>query len=212
MVRLTTWKAIALAAALFALLSTAAAGATSSTRTDVYWINDDVFPGDTVKRAWAALDRNLRVQPSRVEMMLHTRGLRAGHAYTVWWVVFNSPENCLTNPSGPVRCGLDFANPAARPAHLWAAGAVVMASGPATFQSVLEKGDNTHAAFPWEQGLTNPGGAEVHLYVRDHGPAVEGSDQTTSFNGGCSNPVPGGTGNPGNYPCENQQVAFFPHP
>ncbi len=36
MVRLTTWKVIALAAALFALLSTAPAGAASSTRTDVY--------------------------------------------------------------------------------------------------------------------------------------------------------------------------------
>lgn len=27
------------------------------------------------------------------------------HAVTVWWAIFNSPENCITNPDGPIRCG-----------------------------------------------------------------------------------------------------------
>ncbi len=27
------------------------------------------------------------------------------HAVTVWWAVFNSPENCIHNPDGPIRCG-----------------------------------------------------------------------------------------------------------
>ena len=26
-------------------------------------------------------------------------------AVTLWWVIFNKPENCITDPTGPIKCG-----------------------------------------------------------------------------------------------------------
>lgn len=28
------------------------------------------------------------------------------HAVTLWWIIFNSPENCVSNPGSAERCGL----------------------------------------------------------------------------------------------------------
>jgi hypothetical protein len=49
--------------------------------------------------------------PSEIEARLAMSGLEANHAYTIWWMIFNKPQNCavknacgpadLTGPSGP---------------------------------------------------------------------------------------------------------------
>jgi hypothetical protein len=48
---------------------------------------------------------------SEIEARLAMSGLEANHAYTIWWMIFNKPQNCavkaacspadLTGPSGP---------------------------------------------------------------------------------------------------------------
>src|SRR5438067_2200497 len=32
--------------------------------------------------------------PSNVEARLAMSGLEAGHVYTIWWMIFNKPQNC----------------------------------------------------------------------------------------------------------------------
>src|SRR5262245_30216980 len=56
--------------------------------------------GSVVTGAWSALITNA----SGASMTLHTTGLTAVDAVTVWWVVFNAPENC-SHGEGPYRCG-----------------------------------------------------------------------------------------------------------
>jgi len=101
-----------------------------------------------------------------------------GDAVTVWWVVFNHPENCrvkLDNPSFPFRCGeTDLSRPGVEASVLYAAGHVVGGSGKAGFGAHLAVGDTTGALFG--PGLEPPQltVADVHLVVHDHGPADPG--------------------------------------
>lgn len=106
-----------------------------------------------------------------VRARITTGGVEAGHAYTVWAVVFNSPENCLGG------CGSDdLANPDVEAYSLLGAGGLVR-TGVATFGVRLDAGEE----------LTDPMGAEIHFVVRSHGPAIPGmiDEQTTTLNGGC---------------------------
>jgi len=100
-----------------------------------------------------------------------TGGVEAGDAYTVWAVVFNSPENCVDG------CGSDdLANPDAEAYSLLGTGGVAR-STVANFGVRIAAGDQ----------LTDPLGAEIHFVVRSHGPAIPGmvEEQTTTLNGGC---------------------------
>ena len=120
-------------------------------------------------------------------------------AYTVWWVVFNRPENC-TNPvsdsSGVIsQCSAgDLTNPAVQAAGLWATGMLVEA----TFvENGISKGIlNVSAQLGvGADGVLLPGssltpgilsnvkGAEVHLVVRNHG-ALDGMDDFLEFSTG----------------------------
>ncbi len=111
-------------------------------------------------------------------------------AYTVWWVVFNHPENCThpqSDSSGVIQaCTMpDFA--AAQASVFWATGAVVEGFTDGTNTGLLSvqgqvglgpdgiPGQTQDPSGPNDQilrpgGLTNPQGAEVHLVVRSHGP------------------------------------------
>lgn len=142
-------------------------------------------------------------------MAMHTTGLEAGSAYTVWWVVFNRPEGCTTRPAKPVRCGPgDLESPLAEASALFAAGGVAAGRGDAFFGGRLPVRDTSgcQPELPCREGLTNPQGAEIHLVVRSHGPAVpEHVDvQMTTFDGGCHP----GDANEGQ--CRNVQASAFP--
>ena len=64
---------------------------------------------------------------------LHTSGLPAGDAVTIWWVVFNHPEACSHGALG-LRCGeRDFAEPAVDASVLYAAGQVIGGGGTGNF-------------------------------------------------------------------------------
>jgi hypothetical protein len=81
---------------------------------------------------------------SGISFSLQTSGLQAGHAVTVWWMVFN--------PNGSVSVQ-------------YAAGHVVDEGGAAEFGGSLE------GVINGGPGLLDALGANVVLVVRDHGPA-----------------------------------------
>jgi hypothetical protein len=136
-----------------------------------------------VEGAWSKLVRN----GSGISMTLHTSGLTAGDAYTVWFVAFNHPENCTAPIGDLTMCGEpDLVDPAVATAAFLAGGHVIGTDGPATISGSLKVGQTKDAlSFPDGAGgfitpfttLTNPMGAEVHLIVRRHGPWVPGSPE-----------------------------------
>lgn len=118
-------------------------------------------------------------------------GLPPGHAVTMWFIVYNNPSACSTDP-----CSIaDVFNPATEGDFLYGAGKIVGASGDAGFGGRLGVGDVSGSGFPeiglppeTAVGLTDPWSAEVHLALHSHGPARTGQvlkSQLSSFTGGC---------------------------
>jgi hypothetical protein len=86
---------------------------------------------------------------SGISFSLSTTGLQAGHAVTIWWMVFN--------PDSPVSVQ-------------YAAGHVIDQGGAAQFGGHLQVGD-TDGVINGGPGLLDALAANVVLVVRDHGPA-----------------------------------------
>lgn len=129
-----------------------------------------------------------------IRMQVKTSDLEPGAAYTVWWVIFNFPENCNAG------CDLEeIINPMLRAATQvavgYAAGHVVGNNGKGNFAARLSVGDTSGFGGgtdpapppPLGPGLLNPMGAEVHLVIRTHGDPIPGlvDEQIQSFGGGC---------------------------
>lgn len=116
--------------------------------------------------------------------------LMPGHAYTMWWVIFNNPEACATQP-----CSMDdFMNEEVKTVLLYGAGHLVGQSGKGNFSSHIKVGDDTGSinellGLPEVDGLMegNAFTAEVHMILRSHGPAIPGqiNEQISTFPGGC---------------------------
>jgi glucose/arabinose dehydrogenase len=102
-----------------------------------------------------------------IAFSLQTTGLAAGHAMTIWWMVFN--------PNGSVSVQ-------------YAAGHVIDEGGTAEFGGYLKVGD-TDGVINNGPGLLDALGANVVLVVRDHGPKDPGrvDEQIHSF--GACNPT-----------------------
>ena len=120
-----------------------------------------------------------------------TEGLMPGHAYTLWWVIWNKPENCIV----PGACSeADFANALNVEVQLlYATGHVAGNNGKGNFSAhINENNDNgsIHELFglPNFGGLQNAQTAEVHAVLRSHGPKIPGqvSSQIGSYEGGCT--------------------------
>lgn len=136
-----------------------------------------------------------------VSVQLKTTGLEPGHAYTLWFVVFNNTDGCLHGTPGFSLCGpADVVNSLAEPDMMYTTGHVVGGSGKATFSGHFNAGSdagsvNGPVGMP-SYGLSNPLGAEYHLAVHDHGPKLSEymPDMTQSLDGGCTDagvPEPG---------------------
>jgi hypothetical protein len=156
-----------------------------------------------------------------ISMSLTTAGLQPGEAISIWWVIFNAPENCSDGQCGQNdvylmdsdgnfvldgmrRRQLNRTNiELAQIGSLWAAGSIVDEDGTATFEGRLPIGDTTGDVW-FGPGLLNPMGAVVHLVLRTHGPAMPGmiGEQLYTQWGGCPNPND-------RTPCMNVQAAFF---
>ena len=147
----------------------------------VFWIGGSIIPGSS-----SLLIRN----DGGVTATLHTSGLTAGNAYTMSFVVFNNPSACLgpAPPDAPpgARCGSgDLGRVGVNSSVMYAAGHVVGDGDADNLAGRRSVGDTGGViAGP---GLLNPRGAEIHLVVRNHGPAIPGliDEQISSFNGGC---------------------------
>lgn len=119
-----------------------------------------------------------------------TSGLTPGYAYTLWWGVFNQPENCNDTP-----CSLDdLANPEIKADFLFVSGLVADDSGTAIFSGALLENDgstsvNDQLLLPIDVGgLWDAQKAQIQLLLRSHGPAVTGmvDDQISTYGGGCT--------------------------
>jgi glucose/arabinose dehydrogenase len=104
---------------------------------------------------------------SSIAFSLATSGLQAGHAVTIWWMVFN-PDGSLSVQ--------------------YAAGHVIDEGGAAEFGGHLSVGD-TDGVINGGPGLLDAGGAKVVLVVRDHGPADPGRVDEQIHTFGACNPT-----------------------
>ena len=146
------------------------------------YIDEEGNPGAEVIGSSATLHRT----NNGVTLNVKTSNLEPGDAYTVWFVFWNS--GVLGGPPSG--------------AH-YAAGHVIGANGKGNFSAHLSEGDVSGVL--GEGGpLTNPEGAEFHIVIRSHGPAIPGmiDEQIHTVDGGC-------TGVPATDPCADHQVAIF---
>jgi hypothetical protein len=178
-----------------------------------------VFDIDTFEPIDGSVSRMVRTDHS-LSMTIRTSGLEPGHTYTIWWVVFNHPDECITAPGETVQCGepdviAEFMGESDAGVTLApATGNVVGTSGHGNFGASLRVGDDRDVILGGP--LSNPREAEVHLVVRDHGPMNPAwmPDQIHTFGGGCDQADPGyppplvGQGVAGDFACVEPQFTF----
>ena len=142
-----------------------------------------------------------------------TDALTTGNAVTLWFVVFNYPENCL---AGPYKCSpLDMGDTAAKGDFLYASGHVL---GSGNFAGHLNVGDTSRSGLAEARGcqdctpgLIEPESALVVLAIHDHGPALTGQalhGQISTFLGDCHN---GSLGNVFGFATGPEDIPDEPH-
>lgn len=180
--------AVAVAVAITSLLVGAAVVFSAPAQRSTVPVNPFGVPGTDIPGSSSTLTRT----DSGVSMTLHTSDLPAG-AYTVWFVLFNNPEEC-TEPcneddifvDGDPSLGLNFDQIAAAEIDFArATGGIVIENGIGNFAGSLRAGDTSEAILG--TGLLEPREAEIHLIVRHHGDVIPQlvNEQMHSLNGGC---------------------------
>lgn len=160
-----------------------------------------------------------------VSVTLRTRDLPPG-AYTLWWEVYNAPENCV----GACDFLQDAFNPATHFSVFWAAGGVVGPDGELSVEAETLVGDppgEPCPAIPFAApkmqlgcGLLNAYGAQINVIIKTHGAPNANAEvlyrQVGTIGGACTNP-PGPINHPVDpdplfqlFPCYDPQVAVFP--
>lgn len=126
-------------------------------------------PLSAIQGASSTLHRNRH----GITASMTTHGLQPESAYTLWWVVFNNPEHCASVP-----CSLDdlFDNVDVEGGLFGGSGQVTDAYGRAHFQVHAFKGEDPGLERPLAgnglvAGLIDSFKAEIHMVVRNHGPA-----------------------------------------
>lgn len=202
---------VLLSALLLALGSVAPAwgsGSADRETSDVFDFADE----QPIEGAVAELTRT----DTGVGYSLRTAGLVEGHAVSIWWVIFNNPEECATGPAEPCEID-DLFNPDVAASVQSGGGHAVGASGKAGFAGHLNEGQVTtshplHEAFDLENpGLLNPRGAEIHLVVRSHGPLQPelNHEMFNSFEAGCVEFLDAGVMPEEEGECADLQFAVF---
>jgi hypothetical protein len=138
-----------------------------------------------------------------ISYRIYTTGLTPGHAYTIWTVIFNRPENCTDGCNRP---NLDDAR--VRGSVFFGGSTIAGENGTGNFSDSVEKGplpaglqvNMLDVPAGTANGLIDPMKADIHLVLRTHGPLVasQADVQLSTFE-----------------PCEvcaNVQVAEFPAP
>lgn len=184
--RLSLIFAVALAVMMVGGAAVAAGHLQSSTTDvqDTYWFADDSNAGGK-----SILTRTDTMVVATVE----AANLVPGDAHTLWFVVFNNPEEC-SDPCGEDDIFLPDGNlneegiVAAQIAIGNATGNVAKSNGTAEFGGVLRRGLNDDhqvlfpAGFDGASVLTaDPDDAEVHVIVQSHGQARGGNQLATQL-------------------------------
>ncbi len=178
-------------------------------RSSVHWLSDL----STVDGATAQLTRT----QSGVSFSFRTTGFEGHHVVTLWWVIFNNPEECENPiPAIGADCNLpDLFNPDVQASVMWAAGNIVGRSGRTTWGGHLSEGEVTtfHPVFVGSPGLLDAMGAEIHLVGRTHGPKIPGMvrQMMSTFEAGCTPGSSLGFGNGPNECADLQAAAFTAH-
>lgn len=132
-----------------------------------------------------------------VRMIFKTSELAPAEALTIWWVVFNVPENCSAPGcgtddifvNGDPNEGLNLAAIAAADIVAgYATGKVASQGGQSNLNARLGEGEiGPEVIFGGGALLKDARAAEIHLVARSHGPAIPGLEgiQIGSFAGGC---------------------------
>lgn len=184
-----------------------AASAVPQDKVDLF----DVATGAEVAGAFSMLDRG----GEGITTKVRTRA-RPGHAHTLWYVIFNAPQNCSDAICGDDDVFLDpndhsagFNAPqivATRASVVWGnAGAVANPGGRLKLdgglgvgevpeglnQVVIGRGeDGALVPLGVATGLENARNAVIIIVVQDHGAAHDDPDllgmQLTSFEGACN--------------------------
>lgn len=172
------------------------------------------FPGfeDEQRRIENATARLVTTEDT-VFVAMDTRELKPNHAYTMWFVPINAPEACENSPCNA--SDVIGNREATRSDVSFGDGAVADDSGMASFAAHRTSGELPGAWFG--AGLQEPAKAEIHLVIRDHGPASELEDvidAISTHNGGCTvDSAPdfenAKLGAVGDYKCHNVQDAIF---
>jgi hypothetical protein len=174
---------------LLASSAVLAGGPASVTHSNVYWWWDLEQPVGT-----STLIRN----DSGITAVLETSGLPSGQAVTLWFIFFNRPENCDSDPCAALEVAPNelladlFAAEVGADFH-FGSGNVIGGSGRAAFGAHLAVGDvdgSGRVEIGLDTGipLLDPANAEVLLALHSHGPKLQGTalrDQISSYLGGC---------------------------
>lgn len=120
-----------------------------------------------------------------VEVRLAMSGLDANSAYTTWWVLWNDPSACATDP-----CTADDLLVPGN-SVFYAAGFVTDSSGTANLSVHLKSGklpDGLTVLIPGGLKKGNGFDAEMHMIVQWHGSILPGmvSEQIGMFEGACN--------------------------
>lgn len=123
-------------------------------------------------------------------MTTKTSRLPAG-AYTNWWLVFNSPENCTGEGAmGKSSCAMaEMENVNTGATAFRAASGIVGFTGETVFDSCISLNEMQDQTLFGSGSVTNKN-AEIYLIVKWHGPAVYNdgeklSEQLLKVDGGC---------------------------
>lgn len=147
------------------------------------------FPAASAADGAIVLTRDLRNRS--LTFGLSATNLPIDEAFSIWWVVFNRPQNCAM----PFECaGSDLANPDVRGSAFWAGGFVTDDSGTVNTTMSVGAGPTRREVFAGtDVGLRNVSRGEVHIVLRSHGTSgVAGTvaEQISTANKAC----PGGDG------------------
>lgn len=157
--------------AIFLIFGVTANAASMSTNPVLSFSDDDVHGSSLIVRNPGGVTASLSAYS----------GVPSGEAVTMWFIVFNNPEGCIsfTEEEPDVTfCGEEDAlfNPIpANVAVLYGTGHIVGSGGQVHLSGSLQEGNNTGAetfgGFYPSDNLEDAEVAEIHLIVRGHGPA-----------------------------------------
>lgn len=114
---------------------------------------------------------SLETTGSGATARLETTEVEPGNAYTLWFVIVNAPEECADHPE-PCEASDVLGSLETESQVAFGDGALATDDGRATFEASFEAG-SVPGGWYEGRGFTDPLGAEIHLTLNDHGPALD---------------------------------------